>query len=290
MTTANSDLSIAIDYNVGTTPVRLTVDDMYRHGYRDDAHWHDDWEFFAPIAEALTVFVNGHDYVVAEGNGLLVNSGRLHYLFTEQRQDCRFVDVALNPDMLTRLLGTEVTTLRAKMSDAAPDVMQFTPATPWQATVLDRLHLLGNAYRFGGSDPLTIATEALAICSRVLTRMPVAAAPQRTPVAGQQHVWLMVDFMQQHLAEVLTAEQVAAVVHISRSQCFNLFHKVLGVGPGEYLQTLRLTRAAELLRTTAEPVAEIASECGFNTSSHFIAVFKQARHLTPRQYRQRIAE
>ncbi|WP_127849681.1 helix-turn-helix transcriptional regulator [Lacticaseibacillus hulanensis] len=284
-TPQNSDLSMAIKYNVGQTQVALSVADMYQRGYRETPHWHDDWEFFAPIVGGLHVFVNGRDYPVAEGTGLLVNSDRLHYAFTARRTDCRFVDLALNPDMLGQLKGTDISQLRRKMSLAAPDVVELTTTTPWQATILDRLHLLGNAYRFGGSDPLTVATEALAICTRVLPRIHVADEPMRGPIAGEQRAFQMVDFIQQHYFEPLTASQIAASVHISRSQCFNLFQEVLHTGPNAYLQQVRLERAAAELRTTRKSVAEIAQDCGFGTASHLIATFKGVMGVTPRKYR-----
>ncbi len=281
----NSDLSVTLPYNVGETPVYLMVDEMYRHGYFGQAHWHADWEFFAPIAGDMLLYVNGRTYTVAEGSGMLVNSGRLHYPSAQQRRDCTFIDLALNPDVLTQLLGSQTTAIREKISVSAPDVLALTPEVPWQATILDRLHLLGNAYRFGGSDPLTVAVEALAICTRVLSRLHVDHVQVAAVLPGQQRVWQMVDYVQQHYATHLTAELIAASVHISRNQCFTLFQTVLGMGPGAYVQQVRLAQAMKLLRTTQQSVAEIAQACGYRNVSHFVAVFKREVGETPRKYR-----
>lgn len=281
----NADLSVAINYNVGDLPVYLTVDDMYRHGYATTAHWHADWEFLAPIMGNLTAFVNGVNYTVPEGAALLVNSGRLHYLTTPARSECRFIDLAVNPDLLTNLPGIPAATVRAKMTAAAPDVVLLLDKTPWQATVLECVHLLGNAYRFGGSDAPTIALETLALCTRILTRLHVDAEQMRPADAGSQLVWQMVDYIQRHYQEPLTATQIAGVVHISRSQCFSLFKAVLHETPSAYLQRVRLAQATTQLTMTRKAVAEIALDCGFGTPSHFIAVFKAARGVTPRHFR-----
>lgn len=280
----NSDLSVPVEYNVGKAAVRLTVTDTYQARGTNAGHWHDDWEFFAPIAGQLQVRVAGRTYTVAQGAGLLVNSGRLHHLLLPAGQDCQFIDLAINPDLLAQLPGVELAAIRQKMAPGADDVVELHPVTPWQGTVLDRLHLLGNAYRYGGSEPLTVATEALALCTRVLPRISVRAADEREQT-GTQLVYQMVDYVQAHYQGVLTTNAIAASVHISRSQCFSLFQAVLHVGPGAYVQRVRLEHAATLLRTTQMPVAAIAQDCGFKSASHLVALFKETNGLTPRRYR-----
>jgi AraC family transcriptional regulator len=48
----------------------------------------------------------------------------------------------------------------------------------------------------------------------------------------------------------------------------------------------RLNRARELLRTTSQPLGEIALACGFYSGSHFTNRFRQSLGGTPGEYRQ----
>jgi AraC family transcriptional regulator len=48
----------------------------------------------------------------------------------------------------------------------------------------------------------------------------------------------------------------------------------------------RLERARALLRTTSQPLGEIALACGFSSASHFTNRFRQAQGGTPGEYRQ----
>ena len=52
-----------------------------------------------------------------------------------------------------------------------------------------------------------------------------------------------------------------------------------------YLNELRLTRAAMLLTTTDTPVIEIAGMSGFNNISNFNRAFKMYYETTPSKYR-----
>lgn len=45
----------------------------------------------------------------------------------------------------------------------------------------------------------------------------------------------------------------------------------------EYLNTVRISHAKELLTYSSKTVAEIASETGFSDSSYFYVVFKSTR-------------
>ena len=57
--------------------------------------------------------------------------------------------------------------------------------------------------------------------------------------------------------------------------------------PLEYINTVRVYTACELLETTDDPVADIAHKCGFTTNSTFNRNFKQLMGVTPLEWRKR---
>jgi len=61
--------------------------------------------------------------------------------------------------------------------------------------------------------------------------------------------------------------------------------KYLGVTSTEYINTLRLNRAAELLRSTDKKIVDIAYECGFESVPYFNKIFKKQFLITPHLYR-----
>ena len=93
----------------------------------------------------------------------------------------------------------------------------------------------------------------------------------------------------QYIAENFNREIVlqdlAKKCSMSVSSLLRHFHKAFGTTPKDYLKKLRLDRAATLLQSTALRVSEVADQCGFSTSSYFIAVFKEYFGKTPEEYR-----
>ena len=51
-----------------------------------------------------------------------------------------------------------------------------------------------------------------------------------------------------------------------------------------------MERAAELLRSTRLKTGEVGAECGFTDGSYFIRTFRELKHCTPKDYRQRLQQ
>jgi transcriptional regulator GlxA family with amidase domain len=65
------------------------------------------------------------------------------------------------------------------------------------------------------------------------------------------------------------------------------FAKATGTRPIEYVQTIRLEEAKQILETTDRPVEVVANDVGYEDLSYFGRLFKRNVGLTPAQYRKR---
>jgi len=65
------------------------------------------------------------------------------------------------------------------------------------------------------------------------------------------------------------------------------FQQATGMSPLEYVHTLRLEEAKQMLESGSEPVETIASEVGYEDAGFFSRLFKRRVNLTPAQYRKR---
>lgn len=85
--------------------------------------------------------------------------------------------------------------------------------------------------------------------------------------------------------EDITLEMLSAQVGKSKFHLSRAFREYYQMTPGAYLTTVRLSRAAELLTTTALPVREIGRLVGFANNAYFTARFKEKYGRPPREYR-----
>ena len=65
------------------------------------------------------------------------------------------------------------------------------------------------------------------------------------------------------------------------------FTKATGMSPMEYVHTLRLEEAKQILETTEDPVEAVANEVGYEDGSFFRRLFRRQVGLSPAEYRKR---
>ena len=95
------------------------------------------------------------------------------------------------------------------------------------------------------------------------------------------------DFVSYHYMEDIKVEDLAKSCHISETHFRRVFTSYMKMSPLEYINTVRINTACELLETTDAPVADVAHKCGFTTNSTFNRNFKQLMGVTPLEWRKR---
>lgn len=93
------------------------------------------------------------------------------------------------------------------------------------------------------------------------------------------------EVMRNNIFTEATLTELAALCGMSLSMFKNEFRLNFHSSPHKWLTEKRLTHARLQLITTNRSVADIAHECRFNNSSHFIKLFKERFHTTPYAYR-----
>lgn len=83
------------------------------------------------------------------------------------------------------------------------------------------------------------------------------------------------------LDEPWTLNRMAESCGLGRTRFVHYCKRATGVSPQEYLAELRLARAADMLHTTDLTVAQIALQCGFQTSQYFSTVFRRRFGVSP---------
>ncbi len=87
----------------------------------------------------------------------------------------------------------------------------------------------------------------------------------------------------------ISLNEVAKLVALSPTSFSRWFSAATGKPFIQFLTDVRLAHAYLALTETGKSVTEIAFDCGFNSVSHFIHRFHEVRHMSPREFRRRIA-
>ena len=96
-----------------------------------------------------------------------------------------------------------------------------------------------------------------------------------------------VALMEANLEEPLGADDIAALVGLSRRQLDRLFRQHLASMPSRYYLDLRLQHARRLLLESNQSIVQVGLLCGFSSGSHFSTAYGALFGITPREQRQR---
>ncbi len=93
-------------------------------------------------------------------------------------------------------------------------------------------------------------------------------------------------YIETHYAEELTLQFMSERFYLSREYISRRFKQRFSVNLSDYIQTIRLNRAKELLSETEARIYEIALEVGYQDDKYFRKVFKKQFGVTPNEFRE----
>jgi PAS domain S-box-containing protein len=95
----------------------------------------------------------------------------------------------------------------------------------------------------------------------------------------------VVDHVRAHIDSPVRLSDLAAIADCTETQLERRMRKVFGVTPTQYVVRVRVETAAAMLRDTSEPIASIATRCGFYDQPDFTRRFARLTNETPAQFR-----
>lgn len=94
------------------------------------------------------------------------------------------------------------------------------------------------------------------------------------------------DYVYQNYRKKIYLEEIADILGISSSYLSRLFKKETGISLQDFINDVRVKKAANLLIYSEETLPGIAEYVNFPSQSYFGKIFKQKMQMTPKQYRE----
>lgn len=279
----------AVRYPDPAVPLYVTMDSLSDYpGMRSTCHWHEDIEFLYVLKGEMCYSVAGDTIPLKEKDCIFVNSRQIHYDYTSDGEDCTFLVAVINPKILIAssklyedfvvpfLKGDSLLWLRFCPGDPDYDAVSGTMKEIWklhtareEAYQLEVIHMLAGLFL------------------RILRSHPCGEGSGTAEDPALELQKKMVAFLTENYRRELSLEEIGESVAVSRSTCCRIFRKYLKQSPLAFLNAYRLQASCGMLITSDRTVTEIASLCGFNSSSYYSRLFTRNYGCTPLEYRQK---
>lgn len=284
------DFSEIVPYEHTGIPLYIRTSDLAVYPEMSaPCHWHADLEWIYILSGKMCYYINGKRVLLNENDSLMVNARQMHYGYSCQKQDCRFLCILFHPS----LFGSNQTLLQKYVTpvlkNADCEYLHFhANQTRGQeiAGYLEQIRYLkekaADAYEMQAIAVMFQLWGSLLQCRELV--LPDSKNSSHSDLEIQKN---MVSFIYQHYAEQISLDEIAASGNVSRSKCCLIFKHYLQQSPMDFLNTFRLKTSCSLLRNSEKSITEIAFNCGFNHLSYFSKLFVKNFGCTPREYRKK---
>ena len=274
-------------------PLVIEKENFDTHKQDELAHWHNSFELIEVVEGKFFCNVDGSEFLINKGNICIINRGRLHHIYTEDRNafKCRKKTIIFNPDYFIKDQNIYEKYILPLLEKDAFAHIQFNIK---KGIGLDINTLMKEIEALEDEKPIGYELEEYSLIYKVIRYLYLAyqSSKQTIHTAYDANVQIqrnMTSFIHEHFGSKIGLEDIAEAGQVSKSTCIRLFHKYTGKSPIDFLNSYRLQMSAGKLVATYEQITEIAYACGFGQPSYFNRLFLKEYNITPNQYRKQHA-
>ena len=233
------------------------------------AHIHDDIELVYVKKGSGIASCDGKKYYLCEGSLFLIFPNQVHY-YTDFVPGEYWV-LIVKPSALLRygelFLAGEPDSAMLQFPAGEDDGILYLLETTCRELERD-----------GFSD--VIAAYLTALFGKLLPRYTI----ERSRVS-RDNMLKILQYCTNHYKEDITVDSVAGNLSLSKSCVSHIFSNRVGMNFCDYINSLRLQEAEDLLMNKHYSVSEVANFCGFGTIRTFNRAFLKKHGISPSAYR-----
>lgn len=231
-------------------------------------HFHRNYELFNILEGSIELVIDGRHSVVKAGEFAFCLSNEVHEVHPigQARYWCGVFSPDYVPEFHSAVAGKAVLECQFQCDEGLLPYLQE------------------NLLFHGTPNPYRLSAALYMICGEFL-RNAILIERANPEYALMNDI---VDYIAKNYQSKLSLKDVSAALGYDYYYFSKLFHQTFGQSFNEYLSTYRFNIALGAIRSTKNPISQIASDSGFQSIRSFNDVFLKRTGLSPAQYRKQL--
>lgn len=260
-------------------------------------HWHEELEINLVTEGRMECLIGDDSFILEPGDCIFVNQNVMHSIHPVGNETGRFYSIVFSSSVLfsygNMYLNTKYLTPIIENAALRSLVINEEFVSYDSVIACIRELILVNTNQSIGYELITKSclcrfwVTMIEQFGQTKINIPDKAALSHAETRAKDAII----YIQAHFTEALTLDEIAAAIHVSKSECCRCFKKVLRTTPFGYLMKYRIYMATlKISQDTAHSLSysDIAASVGFNNISYFNKLFKYYIGCTPSVYRKKL--
>lgn len=258
----------------------------YRYEMKQE-HYHDYHEIYYLISGKRKMFLGSKVYTLEAGDLVMIPKGEIHRTtFENEFEEDNVETFRVVMSFSEAFVSDFVKQLKAKSYEKCFGIRKVSVPLNKRAgleALFDQL-LIEHKDRDELSEYLckSYCGQVLAFFMRMQDKKE---DEEKTLLSSDLDMEKAAQYISNHFQNQITLDFIARKYCMSNSYFSKRFKMVTGFGFKEYLNTVRIRHACDLLLTSDDNITEISYQCGFTDSNYFGDAFRKIMNVSPREYR-----
>lgn len=250
------------------------------------AHWHRETELVFVCEGEIRIGINNAEQVLGKGDFCIVGSSDIHF-YDSKDMHSSIIIVIFDP----AFLGFRDICLG--MQHFLNPFIECSSLSNIEAGLSEKIRnlFIVIAEEYDKRAPyyeMYIKSKLLEIWTLSLRHFPTTSVginEKPSPLPYIKAIKSSIEFLENNYENPITLEDLASNVNLSSYYFSRLFKKMSGMNFKEYLDTIRIDKAENMIKDHAGTISLIALDCGFNSIRTFNRVFKSIKGYPPSKAR-----
>lgn len=252
-------------------------------------HWHNEIQFVLVTKGKALFQINEEEVIVQKGEGIFINSGCLHRADDQAASNCVYICLNASPlTLLTRDLHAKYVHPYIQATNLA--YVKIGTDGDWEKNILRAVMEIHQLIEQKSPYFEISVIHHLNFIWQNLIMNGIQLEHKETEIVKNQRMKQMLIYIHVHFNEKITLSDIAKAGQLSRSETCRYFQRIVKQSPLSYVTDYRIKRSLHLLQDPNATVTDVGYQVGFNSTSYFIAKFREYVGMTPLAYKKFIKD
>lgn len=273
----NDNLVILVDYHNNKSLNKYGVACHWWNSETTSLHCHNFYEFFIVTSGEAFHKINGECRELHKGTLQLIQPKDSHKIVSSESKKCTHINISVTPEKLKKICEALDLSVAELVGNSQATTNLSVSELEYFIKIAERISLLN----FNSDEKFRVLicemiVEAVCILYKNMISSDLDCPKWFTEVLNKIHSPKYCG---------CSANDVYLLAGFCPPVVIEQFKKHTGKTVVEYLKSIKMNKACELLKDTDTPIIEISNILGYASLSHFNRIFKEYLGTTPVSYR-----